>query len=570
MLCLVIAVGVTAVFPFLGSPSLWDFDEAFYAEISRNMAEGQDWVVPVFNGRAGFDKPPLLYWLTALWYKAFGPSELGSRVFSACFLVVTCAVTFLIGERLFTARVGLLAGAILGTSGLTVILGRMGLMDTGLMFFVVTAVYLLLTAGERARLTRYIGSGALIGLGMLIKGPIAAFLALVCGLGAIGPARFLKRLREPGLWLTALTGLAVATPWHVLMWLRFGREFLERYFGFHQVSLLTDEMMGHGGPLYYYLLVIIVGLFPWSSILARMPYALKSSMVSSAGREAVMCLLRWFAPASVFFSVISTKAPAYILPVLPPFCVLLAVSWLPADRGTRPETQAVPPETSAAGAGASVRRILSRMAGLAARTPPAAATAVVSLLAVIALTLFRSQVPARYAHAFWFLAAPFIAAAAVSVGGLIISSRLRSRLVDLWTSAIYAGVFVVAIGYVAMPVLDEFKPNKPLAEFVRENLQQDVAVGSMLNGQIDASTVFYMRRRVTLLDNASEAAQFLAAHESRLLTEQGDRCLILWDQDIPAVEALLGDKLDITASARDASVVTAPRSLSREPHVLDD
>jgi hypothetical protein len=121
-----------------------------------------------------------------------------------------------------------------------------------------------------------------------------------------------------------------------------------------------------------------------------------------------------------------------------------------------------------------------------------------------------------------------------------------------------------------MPVLDEFKPNKPLAEFVRENLQQDVAVGSMLNGQIDASTVFYMRRRVTLLDNASEAAQFLAAHESRLLTEQGDRCLILWDQDIPAVEALLGDKLDITASARDASVVTAPRSLSREPHVLDD
>ena len=214
MLCLVIAVGVTAVFPFLGSPSLWDFDEAFYAEISRNMAEGQDWVVPVFNGRAGFDKPPLLYWLTALWYKAFGPSELGSRVFSACFLVVTCAVTFLIGERLFTARVGLLAGAILGTSGLTVILGRMGLMDTGLMFFVVTAVYLLLTAGERARLTRYIGSGALIGLGMLIKGPIAAFLAFVCGLGAIGPARFLKRLREPGLWLTALTGLAVATPWH--------------------------------------------------------------------------------------------------------------------------------------------------------------------------------------------------------------------------------------------------------------------------------------------------------------------------------------------------------------------
>ncbi|NLU40853.1 MAG: glycosyltransferase family 39 protein [Firmicutes bacterium] len=621
MLCLVIAVGVASVFPFLGSPSLWDFDEAFYAEISRNMAEGKDWVVPVFNGSVRFDKPPLLYWLTALWYKAFGPSELGVRIFPACFLVATCAMTFLIGERLFTARVGLLSGVILSTSALTMILGRMGLMDTGLMFFVVTAVYLLLTAGERARLARYIGSGALIGLGMLIKGPIAAFLALVSALGALGPVRFFRRLREPGLWLTALTGLAVAAPWHVLMWLRFGREFYERYFGFHQVSLLTDEMLGHGGPFYYYVVVIIVGLLPWSSVLARMPYALKDLMVSNdtAGRrEAVKRLLWWFAPAFVFFSLISTKAPAYVLPVLPPFCVLLAATWLWGVPGTRSEsegksteteaestdtqaksmetgaeptgthaksmetgagptgahaksmetgagstrTQAKSAETSADSAVASVRRILCRMAALIARTPPAAVTAVVSLLVVIALMLFRDQVPARYAYAFWFLAAPFIATAAVSVGGLLVAVRSRSRFVYLWTAAVYAGVFAIAIGYIAMPALDELKPNKPLAEFVRESLDQDVAVGSMLSGQIDASTVFYVRHHVTLLDHASEAARFLVEHE--------EGCLILWEQDIPVVEGLVGGRLNILASARGASVVTASPSLYGELRVLND
>lgn len=568
MLCLVIVVGVASVFPFLGSPSLWDFDEALYAEISRNMAEGKDWVVPVFNGTVRFDKPPLLYWLTALWYRAFGPSELGVRIFPACLLVATCVVTFLIGERLFTARVGLLSGAILSTSALTMILGRMGLMDTGLMFFVVTAVYLLLTAGERARLARYIGSGVLIGLGMLIKGPIAAFLALVSALGAIGPARFVKRLRGPGLWVTALTGLAVAAPWHVLMWLRFGREFYERYFGFHQVSLLTDEMLGHGGPIYYYIVVIIIGLLPWSSILARMPYALKGLTVASDTsdrRESVMSLLRWFAPAFVFFSLISTKAPAYVLPVLPPFCVLLAATWLSADRETRSGAEGEYTEATSARAGtpvASVRRVLSRMAALIARTPPAAVTAAVSLLVVIALMLFRDQVPARYAYAFWFLAAPFIATAAISVGGLLGAVRLRSRFVYLWTAAVYAGVFAIAIGYIAMPALDELKPNKPLAEFVRESLGQDVAVGSMLSGQIDASTVFYARRHVTLLDHASESARFLAEHEGG--------CLILWEQDIPVVEGLVGGRLNVLASARGASVVTASPSLYGELRVLND
>jgi len=151
-----------------------------------------------------------------------------------------------------------------------------------------------------------------------------------------------------------------------------------------------------------------------------MPLALKSLMVSgdtTDRREAVMCLLRWFAPAFVFFSLISTKAPAYVLPVLPPFCVLLAATWLSVDGRARPaaqtqpagtraestephaestgtlaasiETREEPTQTAAARAGASVCGISSRMLVLVAKTPPAAVTAVVSLLVAIALTLYR-------------------------------------------------------------------------------------------------------------------------------------------------------------------------------------
>ena len=107
-----------------------------------------------------------------------------------------------------------------------------------------------------------------------------------------------------------------------------------------------------------------------------------------------------------------------------------------------------------------------------------------------------------------------------------------------------------------MPVLDVLKPNKPLAEFVRENVEQDVAVGAMLTGQVDASTVFYLRRPVTPLERPSETARFLAEHERG--------CVILWDHFIPSVEALVGRSVNVLASAHDASVVTVSLPLTRE------
>src|SRR5436305_1695696 len=60
-------------------------DEPRYAWIARDMAESGDWVTPRLYGRPWFEKPPLLYWGGAIFFKLFGARapEVAARLPSA-------------------------------------------------------------------------------------------------------------------------------------------------------------------------------------------------------------------------------------------------------------------------------------------------------------------------------------------------------------------------------------------------------------------------------------------------------------------------------------------------------
>ena len=47
-------------------------DEGKNAYAALHMLTTGDWIVPYYNCQYRFEKPPLLYWLTALSFKLFG------------------------------------------------------------------------------------------------------------------------------------------------------------------------------------------------------------------------------------------------------------------------------------------------------------------------------------------------------------------------------------------------------------------------------------------------------------------------------------------------------------------
>src|SRR5688572_18028467 len=79
ILSLLLAAAVMPYWIGIGDSTLWDANEAFYAETPRVMIETGDYVSPSFNAHPRFNKPPLTYWIVAISYKIFGVSEWSER-----------------------------------------------------------------------------------------------------------------------------------------------------------------------------------------------------------------------------------------------------------------------------------------------------------------------------------------------------------------------------------------------------------------------------------------------------------------------------------------------------------
>src|SRR5215467_10832718 len=96
--------------PGLGRPALWEPDEGRYAEIAREMVVSGDYVTPRDNLVRYFEKPPLVYWTEAASIHLLGTNEFAVRLPAALFTVVEVAVTCVLGEAMFGATAGLMAG----------------------------------------------------------------------------------------------------------------------------------------------------------------------------------------------------------------------------------------------------------------------------------------------------------------------------------------------------------------------------------------------------------------------------------------------------------------------------
>src|SRR4051794_30040663 len=93
---LLVALPALFLYPRLGF-HLLDPDEGRYAEIPREMLATNDWVVPRLQGEPYLDKPPLLYWLVILSYKACGTSAAAARLVPALAVHACILACYLFG-----------------------------------------------------------------------------------------------------------------------------------------------------------------------------------------------------------------------------------------------------------------------------------------------------------------------------------------------------------------------------------------------------------------------------------------------------------------------------------------
>ena len=318
----------------LGSYPLSNPDEGRNAEVPREMLVSGDWVTPRLNGVNYFEKPPLVYWVTATFEKIFGLNEWSVRAVPALFAIAGILLTYAATRGLYDRRTALIAATVLGTSVLWFVVGHIPLLDTALSVFMAGTLFCFLLAvreppGARRRwlfMGLYV-SAALATLtkgmmGFLVTGAVMFLWLLVCGQW--------KRLRPLYLPTGILLFLAIALPWHILAAER-NPTWFDRYIVFEHFLRYLTPAASRPGPWHYFIWVIIGGLIPWTGFLWRATGgAVRGGWAERGARADRWFFLIWIGFITVFFSTSHSKLATYVLPVFPALAVLVALELAPA------------------------------------------------------------------------------------------------------------------------------------------------------------------------------------------------------------------------------------------------
>lgn len=305
----------------LGGTPLFDVDEGAFSEATREMLVHDDWGHTTLNGAPRYDKPIGIYWLQATSVSVFGLNDFALRLPSA----LACWAMALALAGFAVRRMGLAAGALAGLVTVTSIgfqaIGRAATADGVLNLLLVLAgldLWRFLETQRKAPLRR---AYAWVGLGLLVKGPIAVLVPGAAFLVWILVGRRWRLLRDAVLDLPGwLLLLAIAVPWYVYAWERDGMDFVRGFLLKHNVERFTGTIGGHGGTPLYYLLMLPVMAMPWGPLVVAVALRIRSLWAEPLARY----LLGWGGFVLLFFSLSGTKLPHYVLYGYAPLVLLMA------------------------------------------------------------------------------------------------------------------------------------------------------------------------------------------------------------------------------------------------------
>jgi len=314
-----LAILILSLFLFffnLGSYSLKEPDEGRYAEIPREMVEQGNYVVPHLNYVRYFEKPPLLYWITALSFKVFGANEWSFRLPNALVALLGVVITYLFAARWFSTRTGFLAALMLMSCFGFIALARIVTTDMLFSCLLSAALFSFLEFFREKRPSFlylfYVASA----FSVLAKGPVAIVLLGATIVLFLVTEKRVSFLREMASAKAVILFVLVAAPWFVAVSVAEKGFFHFFFVDQHLLRFLTKKHR-RSGPLYYFIPVLFGGLFPWSVFIPRALHDLWK-------RKELRLLLIWSAVVFAFFSVSGSKLPPYILPIFPALCIVLA------------------------------------------------------------------------------------------------------------------------------------------------------------------------------------------------------------------------------------------------------
>jgi len=476
-----------------------DRDEARFMQASRQMVETGDLLDIRFQDEARNKKPAGIYWLQSAAVALFSSPESNAawpyRLPSLLGAGAAVLLTFGFGAPLIGREAALLGAALLASSVLLVSEAHLAKTDATLLATIVAAqgalglVYRAGREGGRARPALALIFWAALGLGILVKGPVAPLVAALTILALVIADRRWH-------WLAGLRahwGLPLATalvlPWFMAIESATQGGFAREALGHDLLGKLVGAQESHGAPPGAYLLLLPVTFWPGSALLGF-------GWIAGWRRRMAMperFLLAWIVPAWLVFELVPTKLPHYVLPLYPAIALLVGAAL--------------------AGAPGSLLPARRRGLDIAAYACWVAAGAVL-LVALVALPIMVGRGPSVLS---------LVPAAAILSFGLVLLRRLWPGFGPGAAGAVAATALLVFPPSFAgiLPALDGLWLSRSAAALVA---RQSPPAGAVIDtvGYNEPSLVFLLGGRTRAVAPAQAAADLAGAPGRLALVAGGD------------------------------------------------
>ena len=334
--------------PLLGGDGLGlvGADEPRYAQIAHEMLVRFDsahtlkgrlsaCVTPYLHGRPWLEKPALYYWRAMFVFQDFGVHDWSARLPSASFAFILVALIYLHmrrfrrGGHLDAALITVACAGIIGfargastdmqlAAPLSIgLLGWYAWYETGSKFWLFDIYFF-------------------TGVATLAKGPVAPFLAALIIMAFAILRKEWSIVRRSLWWPGVLLYFAIVLPWFIAVQHQ-NPTFFREFFLEHNLERFTTNRYQHEQPVWYYLVVVLLAVMPWTVLALRaLVDGIQTSVAewrlrhtspakpkpSRPGDAFPEFLVLWALIPIVFFSFSQSKLPGYILPSIPPITIL--------------------------------------------------------------------------------------------------------------------------------------------------------------------------------------------------------------------------------------------------------
>ena len=374
---LLVIVSVVLFLPGIASIPIIDRDSPHFAEASRQMMINHDYWNIQFQNKPRHLKPPGIYWLQTLSVHFFSTPSSNAvwsyTLVSVLGAMISVLATFFIAKNSLVKRAAALAAALLAASPLLIMEAHLIVTDSTLLACVV------LMQGSLWQIyTRRISSSGFVAAtrcshtqcmlrcsishaprqlleirrvyrsskdetikssvreffwgwpllfwltmaaGILFKGitPLIAGLTIL----AIGIMdRDFKWIKKTGLYWGIPLVIALTACWLVPLSLFSHSNFLFDMLSQDAVPKLIKGQQSHGMPFGFFLLLFPLIFWPCSLFLWQGIYYAKENITNPD----VRFLIAWIVPTWLFFELIPTKLPEYVLPTFPAIALIIALA----------------------------------------------------------------------------------------------------------------------------------------------------------------------------------------------------------------------------------------------------